>query len=420
MAEDINPWSSTPKVSIEKLIENFGIDRFEPQKERLPDVPLFMRRNIVQGHRGYDAVADAIVQKKPFHVLTGFMPSGHPHLGHLMVMKEVVWHIQHGGRGFISIADREAHAVRGLSWEACDAYAKEYISCLYALGFEGEIYSQRRNNALKDLAFEAACKINFSNLSAIYGFGPDTELAHAVSVSMQVADILYPQLKAGAAPTIVPVGIDQDPHIRLTRDVTNALRLFLVEDRGTHISIRAKNAPAEAIAAAAKAFPGSKKYEGHIDLPAGHTAAEVDEIVRRIEQQFGGFGFMLPSSTYHSFLMGFQGGKMSSSVPESLIWFDDEDSAVKKKIMGAVTGGRQTLDEQKKLGGEPDKCAIYQLNKFHMEEDDRVLSEMCEACKAGERMCGTCKKETLERVRAFLKEFKEKRDEAADKVSEWK
>ncbi|HJJ57956.1 MAG TPA: tryptophan--tRNA ligase, partial [Methanocorpusculum sp.] len=319
MAEDINPWSSTPKVSIEKLIENFGIDHFEPQKARFSDAPVFMRRNIVQGHRGYDQIADAIIGKKPFHVLTGFMPSGHPHLGHLMVMKEVVWHIKHGGDGFISIADREAHAVRGLSWEKCDEYAREYISCLYAMGFEGEIYAQRKNNALKDLAFEAACKINFSNLSAIYGFGPDTELAHAVSVSMQVADILYPQLAAGIAPTVVPVGIDQDPHIRLTRDVANALRLFLVEDRGTHVSIRAKTASAEAIAAVAKAFPGAKKYEGHIDLPAGYNAAEVDGIVRGIEQQFGGFGFMLPSSTYHSFLMGFQGGKMSSSVPESLI-----------------------------------------------------------------------------------------------------
>ena len=419
MAEDINPCSSTPKVSIEKLIENFGIDHFEPQKARFSDAPVFMRRNIVQGHRGYDQIADAIIGKKPFHVLTGFMPSGHPHLGHLMVMKEVVWHIKHGGDGFISIADREAHAVRGLSWEKCDEYAREYISCLYAMGFDGEIYAQRKNNALKDLAFEAACKINFSNLSAIYGFGPETELAHAVSVSMQVADILYPQLAAGIAPTVVPVGIDQDPHIRLTRDVANALRLFLVEDRGTHISIRAKTASAEAIAAVAKAFPGAKKYEGHIDLPAGYNAAEVDGIVRGIEQQFGGFGFMLPSSTYHSFLMGFQGGKMSSSVPDSLIWFDDADKDVKKKIMGAVTGGRQTLEEQKKFGGEPDKCAIYQLNKFHMQEDDTELKMMCEACKAGELMCGTCKKETLERVRAFLADFKEKRDEVAHKVAEW-
>jgi len=420
MAENINPWSSTPKVSIERLIEDFGIDQFESQKAGLPDIPSFMRRNIVQGHRGYDAVASAIKERKPFHVLTGFMPSGHPHLGHLMVMKEVMWHLQHGGRGFISIADREAHAVRGLTWEKCDEYAREYISCLYALGFKGEIYAQRKNNALKDLAFEAACKMNFSNLSAIYGFGPETELAHAISVSMQVADILYPQLVGGIAPTVVPVGIDQDPHIRLTRDVTNAFRLFLVEDRGTHISIRSKSASAEAIDAVTKKFPGSKKYEGHIDLPAGHTVAEVDEIVRGIEQQFGGFGFLLPSSTYHSFLMGLQGGKMSSSVPDSLIWFDDEDKDVKKKLMGAVTGGRQTLDEQKKLGGEPEKCSIYLLNKFHMQDNDEQLARMCAACKAGELMCGTCKKETLERVRAFLAEFKEKRDETAHLVAEWK
>ena len=126
-----------------------------------------------------------------------------------MVMKEVVWHINQGGRGFISMADREAHAVRGLSWDVCDTYAREYMECLYALGFKGEIYSQRKNNTLKDLAFEAATKINFSELSAIYGFGPETELAHAMSVAM------------------VPVGIDQDPHIRLTRDVTKALRMFL-------------------------------------------------------------------------------------------------------------------------------------------------------------------------------------------------
>ncbi len=418
MAEQINPWSSTPKVNMNRLFEDFGIDPFEPQKERLGDLPAFMRRNIIQGHRGYDAISDAIVNKKPFHVLTGFMPSGHPHFGHLMVMKEVVWHIQKGGQGFISMADREAHAVRGLSWEKCDEYAREYMNCLYALGFKGEIYSQRRNNALKDLSFEAACKINFSNLSAIYGFGADTELAHAMSVSTQVADILYPQLTAGIAPTVVPVGIDQDPHIRLTRDVTNSLRMFYVEDRKTHISIRAKNASAEAITAVAKAFKGSKKYEGHIDLPAGFTVDEVETVVRRIEQEFGGFGFMLPSSTYHSFLMGLQGGKMSSSVPDSLVWFDDAEKDVMKKIMSAVTGGRQTLEEQKQLGGEPEKCSIFQLNKFHMMEDDKELKNMCEACKAGELMCGTCKKETLERVRAFLSEFKEKRDETAHMI-EW-
>lgn len=53
-----------------------------------------------------------------------------------------------------------------------------------------------------------------------------------------------------------------------------------------------------------------------------------------------------------------------------------------------------------------------------MQEDDKELAKMCEACKAGELMCGTCKKETLERVLTFLKEFKEKRDEVSHMV-EW-
>ena len=179
-----------------------------------------------------------------------------------------------------------------------------------------------------------------------------------------------------------------------------------------------KKATPDAIDAVAKRFKGAKKYEGHIDLPAGYTVPAVGEIVRSVEQEFGGFGFMLPSSTYHSFMQGLQGGKMSSSVPDSLVWFDDTEKDAKKKIMGALTGGRQTLEEQKKLGGEPEKCSIYQLNKFHMQEDDKELAKMCEACKAGELMCGTCKKETLERVLTFLKEFKEKRDEVSH-MGEW-
>ena len=86
--------------------------------------------------------------------------------------------------------------------------------------------------------------------------------------------------------------------------------------------------------------------------------------------------------------------------------------------MNSLTGGRTTLEEQKKLGGEPEKCSIYLLNLFHMTEDDDELKEMCRACKAGELMCGTCKKETLERVKEFLKDFNEKMDEVSHKVEE--
>ena len=231
MVPDINPWSSNQTIDIDKLFSEFGIESICSVLSEIPEIPYFMRRGIVVGHRDYHQIASAIRNKTPFHILTGFMPSGHPHLGHLMVMKEVVWHVQQGGNGYVTIADREAHAVRGISWEKCGELGKEYLSCLYALGFEGTTYYQSKNERLKDLAFEAATKVNFSELTAIYGFSPETDLAHAESVIMQVADILYPQIDPVPAPTLVPVGIDQDPHIRLTRGVAHKMRMFTVEER---------------------------------------------------------------------------------------------------------------------------------------------------------------------------------------------
>ncbi|WP_067052753.1 tryptophan--tRNA ligase [Methanofollis ethanolicus] len=415
MQQGINPWASSQTVDVEKLFSDFGIEPISTATSGLPEVPSFMRRGIVVGHRDYGRIADAIRTGSPFNVMTGFMPSGHPHLGHLMVMKEVVWHVQHGGRGYIGVADREAHAVRGMSWTQCREYGREYLACLYALGYEGTTYYQSENTRLKDLAFEAATKINFSELQAIYGFTQDTALAHAMSVATQVGDILFPQLDCGPSPTVVPVGIDQDPHIRLTRDVAYKLRMFLVERRDGCISVRSKNAPEAAIEAVHRAFPGSKKYEGHVDIP-GASCEAVEETVRAIEIEQGGFGFVLPSATYHTFMPGLQGGKMSSSVPESFISFWETEKDLKKKVMASLTGGRMTLEEQKKLGGEPEKCSVYLLNLFHMAPDDEELAEICRKCRAGEMMCGTCKKETFERTKEYLKDLREKMDETAHLV----
>ncbi len=374
-----------------------------------------MRRGIVVGQRDYRQIASAIKNRSPFHVLTGFMPSGHPHLGHLMVMKEVVWHVQQGGNGYVTIADREAHAVRDMSWENCRNYGKEYLACLYALGFAGTTYFQSKNERLKDLAFEAAMKVNFSELTAIYGFTPETDLAHADAVITQVADILYPQIDRAPAPTIVPVGIDQDPHIRLTRGVAHKLRMFTIEERDGYVSVRSKNAPDAALEDVKKAFPGAKKYEGHVDI-RGAPCAAVSVKVREIELAHGGWGFFTPSSTYHIFMPGLTGGKMSSSIPESIISFYEPEAAVRKKVMSGITGGRMTLEEQKKLGGEPDKCSLYLLNVFHMVTDDAALAEIRRKCLAGEITCGQCKKDTAERVVTFLKDFREKMDVAAETI----
>ena len=57
---------------------------------------------------------------------------------------------------------------------------------------------------------------------------------------------------------------------------------------------------------------------------------------------------------------------MSKSLPESCIDLPEDPKIVTKKIMRTLTGGRDTVDEQKKLGGEPEKCIIFELYKQHL------------------------------------------------------
>src|SRR5512139_3877096 len=99
---------------------------------------------------------------------------------------------------------------------------------------------------------------------------------------------------------------------------------------------------------------------------------------------------------------------MLSSIRESIISFYECEERVRKNLMSWITGGRMTLEEQKRLGGEPDRCSLYLLNLFHMVTDDAELAEIRRKCVSGEIMCGHCKKETAERVIAFLKDFRQK------------
>jgi len=137
--------------------------------------------------------------------------------------------------------------VRGISWSRCrDLGINEYILSLIALGFQpaGHIYFQSENFKMRDLAFELGIVSNFSEVSAIYGFSGETHISHMESVMAQSADILQPQLEefGGPKPVVIPVGADQDPHIKLTRDLAYRMRKFLVEVRGDYVSIRGKAA----------------------------------------------------------------------------------------------------------------------------------------------------------------------------------
>lgn len=432
MNTKLDPWSSSDITDYSKLFEEFGISPFEKVLPEIPSPHMYMRRKVIFGHRDYEQIAEAMRTGAPFSVMDGFMPSGKVHLGHKMVMDQMVWHQEMGASAFVGIADREAFSVRGFSWQKCrEIGVEEYILSLIAFGFkpDGLIYFQSGCGSVKDLAFELGAKVNFSELSAIYGFSGETGLSHMLSVATQAADILQPQLEefGGPKPVVVPVGPDQDPHLRLTRGLAGKMNMFRVEEREDvktgrkYLSVRGKTAQKEALQELKNRIPGKVKlYDEHIDVLEYPDLAGLEKIVGEVAVEFGGYAFIPPASTYHRFMSGLQGGKMSSSIPESQIALTDDPKEGAKKVKKAKTGGCVTLEEQKKLGGKPEECSVFELMLFHLLDNDKELLEIKLECLSGTRMCGSCKQLAAEKMHEFLKDHQEKRELAREQLDEYR
>jgi len=492
-ADDValDPWGSSTVSDYRKLFEQFGIEAFDEILPEVPDPHYLMRRGVIFGHRDYRPVARAMREGEDFAALSGFMPTGDPHIGHKLVFDEIIWHQERGGDAYGLIADLEAHSARGLTWDEIDTHARDYVLSLLALGFdpeEGELYRQSDNREVQNLAFELGIEANFSELGAIYDFDGETDVSHMQSVVTQMADILYPQLEE-PRPTVIPVGPDQDPHMRLARDlaartryfgVTEAYASFEVDDAERALLAEAyetlserhpdetvrcgdaatylenqrdpdatdaaattadavitmckeagkeplrprlrfvdRNATEEAFEALIEAVDGEKRvYDAHIDaFDLSREAAE--DLAREVELDHGGYGFLPPSSLYHRFMTGLTGGKMSSSIPASHISLLDDPAEGYDKVKSATTGGRETAEEQRELGGEADECPVYELYAYLLAgDDDEFATEVYEECVGGERLCGGCKEQAAELMADFLEDHQEKRAEWEDKLDE--
>lgn len=415
----ITPWEVEGIVDYRRLLEEFGITPFENLLNLIPNPHRLMTRGVIFGHRDYERIVEAMKSGKEFAVMSGFMPSGAIHFGHKMTMDEIIWHQKIGAKAFVAIADMEAHLVRGLSYEKTKEIGMDYVKSIIALGLEKNaiVYFQSKNSNVKNLAYELSAEVNLNEMRAIYGFTGETQIAKAFVSLIQSADILQPQLMefGGPKPVVVPVGADQDPHLRLTRDLASRINLFSIEKLNDGFRIRSKKE--EALEKVTKLGFEFKKFSGHVDLFGDHE--EIEKAVRELEIELGGFAFILPSSIYHKFTTGLTGGKMSSSKPESYISLLDDPELAIKKLKNALTGGRSTAEEQRRLGGEPEKCVVFELYVYHLVESDQELKRIEEDCRSGKILCGECKKFASELMVEFLREHKEKRDEAEGKLEDY-
>jgi len=350
MAKIIDPWGSELMEDYERIVEQFGLEVFDSSKFLKPN--RMMRRGIVFAGRDLKVIANCIKNKKPYYVLTGIMPTADKiHFGTKSVIENLRYFQDNGAETYVLVADLEASAARGVSVEEARKRALEFhIPAYIALGLDPKktiFYFQSENKDVIHLAYEFSRKITLNEFKAIYGTADPGRIMSAVT---QVGDIVFPQLKK-KIPGIIPVGIDQDPHIRLSRDVCN-------RTKSTH-----------------KFFP--------------------------------------PASIYHKFLPSLDGSfKMSKSKPSSCIELPEDPKEACKKIKKAVTGGRETLEEHRRLGAEVEKCMVFELLKQHLVEDDKELQKIYKEYKSGKMTSGEIKELACEKMTAFLNDFTKKMEKA--------
>tara|TARA_B100000945_G_scaffold149118_1_gene119513 strand:- start:4589 stop:5971 length:1383 start_codon:yes stop_codon:yes gene_type:complete len=448
----IDPWSSEQSTDYERIIKQFGLTPVDVGS--LPNPGMLHRRGIVFAHRDLDVITGCMSKGDPFGVLTGLMPSGRMHLGHSMVIEQVRWFQEQGADVSVAVADLEALATRGTSLSnGRETALHEYVLNYAALGLDPDktdVYFQSSRPEVQRLGFTLGKRTNLSELEAIYGFGGETNLAHVQAPLVQVGDIVHPQLDdfGGLRPIVVPVGVDQDPHLRLTRDISQKTNWFNVkkrksggltlalsvqegnqkemgvfEDGGIDMEARNKLIAklVESISELGFSDIKSNPKHGTIEIP-GATMSDRFTIRMQallIERELGGLGLIPPCSTYHRFAVGMTGDKMSSSKPESTIFMDDEIESMEKKVKRAISGGQPTVEEHRRLGGDITKDVAYQYLQFFFEREDASLEEIKSEYESGRMLAGEVKQICIDRATEWLIDLKEKRAQLEESVKDF-
>ena len=348
----LDPWGSGVIKDYGRLQSEFGIEGIDRLLPRFKKLSPHLSRGIDFGQRDLGRILDAVDSNKPFAVMSGIKPEGTFHLGNKMTADDMVFFQSLSGKTtvFYAIADVEAYCDNGISFQESSKMAVQNVADILALGLDPErtvAYMQSEEMRVMRLMTIFSRGITNNMLRAIYGERP---IGLYISALIQAGDILMPQLRefGGPKPVLVPVGADQDPHIRLTRDL-------------------------------------AARYH--------------DE-----------FGFIPPSSIYHRLEMALTGGfKMSKRDASSGFTLDEDPRSASKKVMAAFTGGRATVEEQRRLGAEADKCPVYDLYRFHFAIDDEHVQRVYDECTGGIRLCGECKQEAAALVKKYLEAHQKKR-----------
>lgn len=358
----VTPWHVEGEIDYDKLIKQFGTEKITADLLRkiekvTGDVHFMLRRGIFFSHRDLGRILADYQKGKKFFLYTGRGPSGHTHIGHLVPWVFTKWLQEKFDTNlyFQLTDDEKFFAKQDLSLEQTRNFAYENALDFIALGFKPDktkiIINTKNIKTLYPIAAQIAKKINFSNTKAVFGFTNETNVGMIFYTSLQSAPCFIED-----RPVLIPLGVDQDPHFRITRDV------------------------------------------------APRIGKEKPALIHNI---------MIPS------LSG-PGGKMSASEESGTIYTTDSPESIKKKINKyAFSGGQPTVEEHRKIGGNPDIDVSYQYLRIFFEPDDKKLKTIYDDYKSGKMLTGELKAILIEKVTDFLVSHQQRREKAKDQIDKF-
>lgn len=353
----VTPDAVAGDVDYAALLDRFGADPLtDRQAARFPDPShALVRRRVYYAGRDVDGFLDAVAAGEPHSIVTGVGPSGPMHLGHCFAFY-LAKHLQErtGATVYVPLSDDEKHFTKDQSLADIAEHARENLLDLLAVGFDPERTRILVDSADADVVYPVAAAlapaVTQSTVEATYG-APEN-VGQSFYPAVQATHLLLPQLVAGRHRTLVPVAVDQDPHVRLCRDV------------------------------AAK-----ERYD--------------------VEK---------PGALLSKFLPGLAGpGKMSSSDGTPKILLADDRETVREKIHEhAYSGGQSSLEAHRREGGDPDVDVAFQYLAAFFEDDDAELARLAREYRAGDLLSGDLKDVAAERISNFLDAHQARRPDPED------
>jgi tryptophanyl-tRNA synthetase len=355
----VTPYDVAGTVDYDRLLEQFGADRLtDEQVARFPDHPM-LRRRVFYAGRDVDRYLDAAEAGETHSIVTGIGPSGPMHLGHVLVFY-LAKRLQEttGAHVYVPLSDDEKFYAKDLSFSEIEAATRSNLRDLLAVGFDPErtriVVDRLDADALYPQAARVAADITQSTVDATYGDPENVGLSFYPAI--QATHLLLPQLVHGRHPTLVPIAVDQDPHVRVCRDV------------------------------------------------AAKERFDVDK----------------PGALLGKFLPALDGpGKMSSSSDAPAIELTDDHETVRAKIMEhAHSGGRVDIDDHREHGGDPSVDVAYQYLKTFFEPDDDAVERLAARYRSGDLLSGELKEIAAERIGEFLADHRERREALGELATE--